>query len=105
MKYPNPYRRCSLRIRAGGILATTLVPFLFATPILGQQPNTTPPPPASSSAEITTEDKPTTFKLRVNVVEVHVVVRDSKGNAVPGLKREDFRLLDQGKPQTITNFA
>ena len=57
------------------------------------------------SPEITTEEKPTTFKLRVNLVQVYVVVRDAKGNAVPGLKKEDFRLLDQGKPQVITNFA
>jgi VWFA-related protein len=60
---------------------------------------------SSGNPEVSTEEKPTTFKLRVNLVEVHVVVRDSKGNAVPGLKREDFRLYDQGKPQIITNFA
>ena len=68
---------------------------LVAPTIVAQQP----------SPEITTEEKPTTFKLRVNLVQVYVVVRDAKGNAVPGLKKEDFRLLDQGKPQVITNFA
>jgi hypothetical protein len=32
-------------------------------------------------------------------------VRDSTGIPVPDLKKEDFRLYDKGKLQTITNFA
>ena len=36
---------------------------------------------------------------------VRVVVRDGKGNAVGGLHQEDFQLLDNGKPQSIRQFA
>ena len=36
---------------------------------------------------------------------MRVVVRDSNGNAVASLKKEDFRLLDGGKPQTISTFT
>ena len=45
------------------------------------------------------------FQLHVNLVEVYVVVRDSTGIPAPDLKKEDFRLYDKGKLQTITNFA
>jgi VWFA-related protein len=41
----------------------------------------------------------------VNLVQVHVTVRDGKGNAIPNLKREDFQIFDQGKVQPITVFA
>ncbi|HWY31651.1 MAG TPA: VWA domain-containing protein, partial [Candidatus Acidoferrum sp.] len=51
------------------------------------------------------QDTGTTFKLRVNLVQVHVVVRDVKGNPIGNLRREDFQLFDQGKPQAITNFS
>jgi VWFA-related protein len=54
---------------------------------------------------MSTQDTGTTFKLRVNLVQVHVTVRDGKGNLVPNLKREDFQLFDQGKLQPITVFA
>ena len=45
------------------------------------------------------------FKATVNMVPVSVVLRDSKGRAVGGLKKEDFELFDGGKPQTITSFT
>src|SRR5271167_3664023 len=62
-------------------------------------------PNSNSKSEISTQDAGTTFKLRVNLVQVHVVVRDQKGNPIPNLQREDFQVFDQGKPQAITAFA
>jgi len=62
-------------------------------------------PQSDSKSEISTQDSGTTFKLRVNLVQVHVVVRDQKGNPIPNLQREDFQVFDQGKPQTIAAFA
>jgi VWFA-related protein len=61
----------------------------------------TPP----NSQEITTKDEPATFKTRVNLVMVPVVVRDRQGRAVAGLTKDDFRLLDRGKPQEISRFS
>jgi VWFA-related protein len=48
---------------------------------------------------------PATFQSDVNMVVAPVVVRDSKGRAAGGLRQEDFRIFDKGKPQTITYFA
>jgi VWFA-related protein len=46
-----------------------------------------------------------TFKERVNVVTVPVVVRDAHGDLVTGLGKDDFELLDNRKPRPITSFA
>ncbi len=40
----------------------------------------------------------------VNVVNVEVFVTDKKGDLVSGLGREDFELLEDGRPVEITNF-
>lgn len=45
--------------------------------------------------------------LRVNVrlVNVYTTVIDSNGRYVGGLKQEDFRVDEDGKPQTLTHFS
>jgi VWFA-related protein len=68
-------------------------------------PGASAKPQSDTKSEMSTQDTGTTFKLRVNLVQVHVTVRDGKGNLVPNLKREDFQLFDQGKLQPITVFA
>ncbi len=45
------------------------------------------------------------ISLEVPVVTVDVVVTDNRGNYITGLKKENFRVLEDGAPQTITNFA
>jgi VWFA-related protein len=61
-------------------------------------------PLAAAPAAQTSEPE---FKLRVqeNVVVVRVVVRDSKGRTVGGLRKEDFRITDNKKPQKIGSFS
>ena len=56
-------------------------------------------------SELSSKDTAPTFKLRVNLIQVRVLVRDAKGNLVDGLKREDFLLYDQGKLQTVSTFG
>src|SRR5262245_22887465 len=46
-----------------------------------------------------------TFKLRVDYVEVDVVVTDRQGNLIRDLKKEDFQVLEDGKSQTISTFS
>lgn len=55
--------------------------------------------------EMSTHEQALTFKSSTIVVNVPVVVRDSKGSAVGNLTKDDFQLFDRGKLQTITKFA
>jgi VWFA-related protein len=67
--------------------------------------STNPDSNASSGAEVSSRDTAPTFKVRVNLVLVRVVVRDSQGNTVTNLKKEDFQLQDNRKPQAISTFS
>lgn len=40
-----------------------------------------------------------------NLVHLDAVVTDDDGNIITGLKKENFRVLDDGQPQQITNFG
>ena len=61
--------------------------------------------PGNETAEVSTRDTPPTFRVRVNLVLVRVVVRDGNGKVVTNLKKEDFQLSDNRKPQVITTFS
>src|SRR5205823_888344 len=47
------------------------------------------------------------YKLRakVDLVVVPTSVRDTKGNLMSGLKKDDFTIFEDGVPQTISNFS
>ena len=113
-------RRVRFAFRAG------LFSLLLASTALAQDPpkpaegSVSQPAPASSDgatktwaatpdtkngAEISSRDTSPTFKVRVNLVLVRVVVRDEKGKVVEHLKKEDFLLFDNRKPQVISTFA
>ncbi|HKI10577.1 MAG TPA: VWA domain-containing protein [Candidatus Acidoferrum sp.] len=55
--------------------------------------------------EVAMQDTGATFKLRVNLVQVHVIVRDSAGKPVENLRKEDFLVYDSGKLQAISTFG
>jgi len=55
--------------------------------------------PQSSSQEQTP-----TIRVRVDRVNVGVIVTDRSGKFVEGLRREDFRILDNGVEQAISDF-
>jgi VWFA-related protein len=60
---------------------------------------------AEPQAEISVQETTSTFKLRVNLVQVHVVVRGDGEKPVGGLHKEDFQLYDNGELQAISTFA
>jgi VWFA-related protein len=62
-------------------------------------------PAANDNTEVSSRDTAPTFKVRVNLVLVRVVVRDQQGKVVPNLHRDDFALTDNRKPQTISTFS
>jgi VWFA-related protein len=64
---------------------------LFAYAAAGQQA-----PPSDSGVVI---------RSTTNLVQVHVVVEDSKGRPVLNLRQSDFQIQDDGKTQRITLFT
>ena len=99
---------CSSLMYVEGLAAQTPTP-PPATPGQSAKTDTAPQPAASpapsENQEVSSRDTPATFKLRVNMVLVRVVVRDAKGKVVPSLKKEDFQLYDGKKLQSISSFT
>jgi VWFA-related protein len=60
-------------------------------------------PAAKKEAEAPAPDVPM-FRSTTHLVQVNVIVRH-KGQPVTDLKKEDFRLYDNGKQQTISTFS
>lgn len=46
----------------------------------------------------------TAIRVRVNLVLVRVVVRDSAGKAIPDLRLDDFQIFDDGKRRKVSSF-
>lgn len=107
-----------LRAAIFGILIAVLAipPGIFArqdqqkgpiTPAGAEQP-TPPKPPSGRQDDQQKQQIPppqATISGESTLVNVDTVVTDQDGNVITGLKKENFRILDQGKPQQITNFA
>jgi VWFA-related protein len=68
-----------------------------------KKPADTAPPPPPPPKKV--EDNPD-YSLKVNVplVDVDVMVTSKDGQFVPGLKQENFRISEDGVPQTVTTF-
>jgi VWFA-related protein len=63
-----------------------------------------PPPPPVTPKKV--EDIPD-YSLKVNVplVNVDVLVTSKDGQFIPGLKQENFRVMEDGVPQQVTHFG
>ncbi len=62
-----------------------------------------PPPPPTTPAKV--EGMPDySIKVNVPLVNVDVMVTTKSGQFVPGLKKENFRLFEDGAEQQISNF-
>lgn len=46
-----------------------------------------------------------TFKANVDVVQLFFNVKDKKGGLIPNLPKDNFELLEDGKPQTVKYFS
>src|SRR5216684_4134644 len=99
---------CCLSISANRLSAQTPAPATPPQDAPAKTDSTAKPPPApaaGSNEEVSSRDTPTTFKVHVNLVLVRVVVRDQQGKIVSNLKKEDFQLYDNRKPQAISSFS
>ncbi|MCA1566224.1 MAG: VWA domain-containing protein [Acidobacteria bacterium] len=80
-------------------LARLLTLSLSLSPLYAQQgsaPRTSPPSPA-------VEDE--VVRITTNLVQLDVVVTDKDGRVVTDLRAEDFEVLEDGRPQAITNLS
>lgn len=73
-------------------------------PVSPPPSNPTPAPKAAPPQEKPQEGG-VTISVEVPVVTLDVVATTNNGDVIPGLKRENFRILEDGVPQTITNFS
>ena len=104
---PKGMRLAVALLFAGAIAQGVLSQEPPAPPKPGTDATTSQPqkPEVGPKAEVSVQETASTFKLRVNLVQVHVVVRGDKDKSVDGLRKENFQLYDNGKPQTISTFA
>jgi VWFA-related protein len=79
------------------LLATLLA---LETTMIGQQP---PPPPKPTPQQTPAPTQRPTFISQVDLVTLDVIVRDKRGQFVPDLKAEDFVILEDGVPQTVSD--
>lgn len=70
------------------VLAAVAVPLSWAAPQQDQVDQNVP-----------------TFKSEVNVVNLFFNVKDKKGLLIPNLSKDDFEVLEDGKPQKIKYFS
>lgn len=90
----------------------TLVLLLsFVVNSFGQTPRPTPTPtptPTSPAAQPPQQDKSAedeVVRITTNLVQVDVTVTDQKGQPVTDLRPEEIEILEDDRPQTITNFS
>ncbi len=99
-----------LAVLAAGLVFPLAERSIFAQapsgPQGGAQPQQKPPSPEQSP---TTPQQPpqagVTIAVDVPIVTLDVVATTQHGDILTGLKKENFRVVDDGVPQTITNFG
>lgn len=79
-----------MRVRV--LLRAALLPAIFASASLLGSAQQQPAPSA-------------TFQVEVNYVDIDAVVTDERGNFVRDLTKDDFELLEDGRPQDIDAFS
>ena len=67
-------------------------------PALSQQP-------AADPRQQGAPDEDEVVRISTNLVQVDAVVTDGDGRHVADLEARDFEILEDGKPQRVTNFS
>lgn len=63
-----------------------------------------PPEPPSATASSAAQQGAYFESVNVDLINVEVFVTDKTGNPVKGLTQDDFQVLEDGRPVTISNF-
>ena len=69
-----------------------------------KKPDAPPPPPPTATAPKVEGMSDYSIKVNVPLVNVDVLVTTKNGQFVPGLRKDNFRVFEDGSPQQITNF-
>ena len=103
------------KLYAPALVVTTLALFLFAAiassqSALAQKIRKLPPPPPAPVFKPKPTPTPRPEELDVvrvtsNLIVVPVSVTDANGQPVLGLKQEDFRIVEEGRPQQIAQIG
>lgn len=78
---------------------------MFLVALVAISPAQKKPRQGSENPEARRQEIPFTFQVPVDVVVVHVTVLDRQGNPVRNLTADDFKVYDDGRPQTFHTFA
>ena len=70
-----------------------------------KNPEAPPPPPPPATAKKVEGLPDYSLKVNVPLVNVDVMVTSKDGQFIPGLHQNNFRVLEDGVPQAVTNFA
>ncbi len=62
------------------------------------------PPPAPPAPKKVEDNPDYSLKVNVPLVNVDVLVTSKDGQFIPGLKKDNFRIIEDGVPQQVTNF-
>jgi len=103
---------------AAGLLTASLFVALSQTPVAaqaptgpqtGQQPQQNPPPSQNPQAPAGQQQSPppggVSISVEVPLVTMEVAATTSNGDILTGLKKENFRVYEDGVPQQISNFG
>jgi VWFA-related protein len=73
--------------------------------VLAQAQDSTPPSSGQEQQAPSDQDNIQVFKSQVNVVNLFFNVKDKHGMLIPNLTKEDFQVVEDGKPQNIKYFS
>src|SRR2546423_7460746 len=102
---------------SAGLFITVLAMALAVNPVKAQapegpqgsqQPQQGAPPPqqqAPAPPQQKPQDAGASIAVEVPVVMLDVIAATNHGDLLTGLKKENFRVIDNGVPQTITSFG
>ena len=63
-----------------------------------------PPPPAPEKPKKIDNMPDYSIKVEVPLVTLDVLVTSKDGQTIPGLKQENFKIMEDGQPQSIASF-
>jgi VWFA-related protein len=70
-----------------------------------QQQSPAQQPPANAQSKEQDQQPPPRIRTGINYVSVDAIVSDRQGNPVLDLTKEEFKIKEDGKPQTIESFS